>query len=107
MADEEINNQEKAPEATPQNNETLTSLQGFSDVMLNCRVLLGKVKMPSSSFLKLTRGSIVELAKKKTDPLDVTVNKLKVAEAEILLQNDTIAVEIVSVYKKPKIAVLP
>ncbi len=103
MAEQETNNQETPKEATTQNTDVLASLQGFSDVVLNCRVLLGRVKMPSSSFLKLTRGSIVELAKKKTDTLDITVNGLKVAEGEIVLRDDIIATEVTSVYKKPRI----
>ncbi len=87
-----------------QDEENLTSkLQGFSDLMLNCKVLLGKIRMPVAQFLKLSRGSIIELPMRKTDPVSVLVNNKKVADADIVIKGDNISVEVIKSYKKPKV----
>ncbi len=107
MAEQEQNTENQNTQNTEEANQTQENLgqqlQGFSDLVLNCRALLGKIKMPVSQFVKLTRGSIVELPKKKTDLLDININNIKVAEGEIVIREDKIAIEIAKVYKKPKI----
>ncbi len=101
-ANTENNQQQTESAASPQ--EVLSNLQGFGDINLRMKVVLGSIKMPIAHYLKITRGSIVELNKSKNDNLDIIVNDHKVAEAEILLSADTIkiAVEVVKVHKPKK-----
>lgn len=98
------NQQETAVEATPA--DILSSLKGFGDIKLNLKVLLGSIKMPIGQYLKITRGSIVELGKSRTESLNILVNGTKVAEGEVLLSKDIesnrIGIEISKVFKPKK-----
>jgi flagellar motor switch protein FliN/FliY len=98
------NQQETASTSTPA--EVLSSLKGFGDIDLNFKVLLGSIKMPIGQYLKITRGSIVELGKGRAEPLDVLVNGRKVAEGEVVLSKDMtaekIGIEITKVFKPKK-----
>jgi flagellar motor switch protein FliN/FliY len=88
----------------PSNEEILSSLRGFGDIDLRLKVLLGKIKMPIGQYLKITRGSIIELGKSRTEHLDVLVNERKIAEGEIVVtDNEKIGVEITKVHKTKKI----
>jgi len=59
--------------------------------------------MTIGQFLKISRGSILELDQKKDSNLNVLVNNYKVAEGEVLLDDeDMINVEIKNVYKHKK-----
>lgn len=96
------NQQETAAAMTPA--EVLSSLKGFGDIKLNMKILLGKIKMPIGHYLKITRGSIVELGTARAAPLDVIVNERKVAECEIVLSPDSekVGVEIKQLFKPKK-----
>ncbi len=101
----ENNQQENPVAATPE--EIISSLHGFGDIRLELKVLLGKIKMPIGQYLKITRGSIVELGKGRAEPLDVMVNGRKVAEGEVVLSKDPtisekVGIEIVSIFKPKK-----
>jgi flagellar motor switch protein FliN len=103
MAEENQNNQQQTAEAAPPV-DVLSSLNGFGDIKLRMKVLLGSIRMPIGHYLKITRGSIVELGKSRTELLDVMVNEQKVAEAEVLLSpdSDKIGIEVVNVIKPKK-----
>jgi flagellar motor switch protein FliN/FliY len=90
-------------ETTNQNSteETRKSLEGFGDVKLHLTAILGSVKMPIGQFLKLSRGAIIELEQHKSSNIILQVNKHNVAEGEIAIKNDKIAVNVLSV-TKPK-----
>lgn len=78
--------------------ELLESLSGFGHIKLHTKAILGTVRMPIGSFLKLTRGSIVALDKNKNADLDITISNKKVAEGQIKVANgDKISIEITSV----------
>jgi flagellar motor switch protein FliN len=101
----ENNQQETAPTLAPE--EVLSSLEGFGDVKLGLKIVLGKVKMPIGQYLKITRGSIVELGKSRTALLDIMVNNKKIAEGEIVLAqditvSDKVGIEVVNIFKPKK-----
>ena len=82
--------------------EMKESLLKFSDVELNLKVNLGSLKMPISQFLRITRGSIIELGKEKEDLVDVFVNDKKIADAEILVESDYVSIGIQNIYRTKK-----
>jgi len=99
------NQQETASPPTPA--EILSSLNGFGDIKLDVKILLGKIKMPIGHYLKITRGSIVELGKSRTEPLDILVNGKKVAEGEVVLEKDMaisekVGIEVVKIFRPKK-----
>ncbi|MDX1948892.1 MAG: FliM/FliN family flagellar motor switch protein [Rickettsiales bacterium] len=97
-------NNTENPQAENNSEENLAQkLKGFSDLMLNCQVLLGKIRIPVAQFLRLSRGSIIELPMKKADSVSVLVNNKKVADADIVIKGDNIAVEVIKAYKKPRV----
>jgi flagellar motor switch protein FliN len=80
------------------NTELLENLSGFGDIKLQTKAILGTVRMPIGSFLKLTRGSIVALDKNKYADLDITINDKKVAEGQIKVsEGDKVSIEITRV----------
>jgi len=100
MAEEEVkNNQQPEPSV-----DLLSSLQGFGDINVNLKVLLGKIKMPIGQYLKISRGSIVELGKPRTETMDILANGHKFAECEISLTDlsEKVAVEIIKTFKIKK-----
>jgi flagellar motor switch protein FliN/FliY len=70
------------------------SLQGFSDVKLNLTANLGQINMPISQFLRITRGSIIELGKSRDDDIDIFVNNKMIAHGEILVETENISIEV-------------
>jgi len=106
MSDENIeNNQEESVQTADNGLENIFAddILGFSDVSLNLRAKLGSSKMTIGQFLKITRGSILELDQHKESNLDVEINGYKIAEGEIILNDeDLIGVEIKETYKHKK-----
>jgi len=58
------------------------------DLPLDVSVELGKVKMPVNELLQLGRGSILELTKPVSDPLDIYINKKLIAKGEVVILDD-------------------
>ncbi len=96
------NQQQTVPAMSPE--EVISSLKGFGDIKVNVKVLLGKVHMPIGQYLKITRGSIVELGKGRNEPLEVFVNDHMVAQADVVLalDSDMVRVEVTEVHKPKK-----
>ena len=106
MAEEEKINQGKTEESQVESEDfdLREGLKGFDDISLKMKVVLGKTRMSVGSFLKLTRGSVLELETKLSDKLEVEVNGKKIADSDIAVQDeDIIAVEVNRVYKPEKL----
>jgi flagellar motor switch protein FliN len=107
MSEEEKPNNQQEIAAPLKPEEILSSLHGFGDIKLDVKVLLGKIKMPIGQYLKITRGSIVELGKSRTETLDILVNGKKIGEGEVLLEkdialSDKVGIEVVKIFKPRK-----
>ncbi len=104
MSEENKENNQQETAAPMQPAEILSSLQGFGDIKLNMKVLLGKIKMPIGQYLKITRGSIVELGKGRAESLDLIVDGNKIAECEVVLspESEKVGVEVTKLYKPKK-----
>lgn len=99
----ENNQQESAEGSKPSYNyDFKDDISAFGDVELECKAILGSARMSVGQFLKITRGSILELDKKLDEDLDILVNNYKIAEGGIQLHDDIIGIEIKRTYKRKK-----
>lgn len=64
------------------------------DIPLNLSVELGKVKMLVNDLLQLGQGSVIELAKSVSDPLDIYVNDKLIAKGEVVVMEDRFGIRV-------------
>ena len=57
--------------------------------------------MPIKEILELGEGSVVELARRVTEPLELLVNDTVVARGEIVAVDDTLAIRITALVRAP------
>ncbi|GGF58429.1 hypothetical protein GCM10011332_09980 [Terasakiella brassicae] len=70
------------------------SMDAVYDVEVSIRAVLGMAVMPMSQILKLGRGAVVELDRGVGDPIDVFSSDQKIAEGEVVVVEDKLAVSI-------------
>lgn len=70
------------------------------DVKVECYAVLGTATLPIAQLLKLGRGAVVELDRKVNDPVDLLVNRQRIAKAEVVVVEDHLAVTITEVLKR-------
>lgn len=70
------------------------SVEAVYDVEVSVRAVLGMAIMPMSQILKLGRGAVVELDRGVGDPIDVFSSDQKIAEGEVVVVEDKLAVSI-------------
>jgi flagellar motor switch protein FliN/FliY len=99
MNDETINNQENTEEILS-DEAVLASLKDFGDIKLNLKVLVGKVYMPIENFLKITRGTIIEMGKDKEESFDLIVNDKHIALCEVFTEGEKILAEVTKLNQK-------
>jgi flagellar motor switch protein FliN/FliY len=90
-------------------NETIGDAMGYSesmeavyDVEVSVRAVLGMAEMPMSQILKLGRGAVVELDRGVGDPIDVFSSDQKVAEGEVVVVEDKLAVSIQDIMRSKR-----
>ena len=66
----------------------------FQNTIIDCKVVLGKTRLPIESILKFNKGSVIELKTKIDDDLDIETGGLKIALGEILVDQQTIQIEV-------------
>ena len=81
-----------APAASP-----VGGLDLVMDVPLRVTVEAGGARMHVREVLQLTKGSVVELDRSSSEPVDVLVNGRVVARGELTVVDDHMAVRIVEV----------
>jgi len=72
------------------------------DVEINIRAVLGMSIMPMSQILKLGRGAVVELDRGVGDPIDIFSSDQKIAEGEIVVVEDKLAVSIGNIMRSKR-----
>ena len=70
------------------------NLDMLLDVNLRITVELGRTQMKFRDVLNLSSGSIVELAKQTSEPVDILVNGALLATGEVVVMDDHFAVRI-------------
>lgn len=74
-----------------------TSLDFILDLPLEISVELGRATMPVGDLLQLGQGSVLELNKLASEPLEVLVNHKLVARGEAVVINEKFGVRILDV----------
>ncbi|MCA9075309.1 MAG: flagellar motor switch protein FliN [Planctomycetaceae bacterium] len=86
------------PEMTnPTRHGTELPLDRFLDVSLQASVELGQVEMSIGEVLKLGEGAVVQLNREVTDPVDIFVQGIRLAQGEVVIVEDSYAVRITQV----------
>ncbi len=70
------------------------SLDRFLGVRVTISAELGRVTMSLGELLRLGEGSVVELNRAVTGPVDLVVNGVRVARGEVVVIDDCFAVQI-------------
>ncbi len=74
--------------------ESEHNIELLRDVTVNVTVELGRKEMCFGEVLTLGKGSLVELSKVADEPVDIYVNRSKVAEGEVVVVDDHFGVRI-------------
>ena len=82
-----------APTA-PRSNGSSNSLDLVHDVPLQISAVLGKTALTLRDVVTLQSGSVFELDKQSTDPIDLYVNNILIARGEVVVVDDKFAVKI-------------
>lgn len=77
------------------------SLGRFLDVTLQASVELGRAVLPIGDVLKLGPGSVVELDRELSDPVDVLVQGIRLARGEVVVVDNLYAVRITEIEAGP------
>jgi flagellar motor switch protein FliN/FliY len=80
--------------------ENSTAGMDILDVELPIAVSIGSTQLPLREILKLTTGSIVELDRLITDPVDILVNKCIIARGEVVVIEGNYGVRILQVVSR-------
>jgi flagellar motor switch protein FliN len=70
------------------------------DVELPVRVSFGRAQVPLKEVLKLTTGSIVELNRSVSEPVEIIVNNCVVARGEVVVVEGNFGVRIQEVVSR-------
>jgi flagellar motor switch protein FliN/FliY len=97
LLDEFIKNATREPEAAPERASTFDLL---FDVELPVSVSFGRAQVALKDVLKLTTGSIVELNRAISDPVEVIVNNCVIARGEVVVVEGNFGVRIQQVISR-------
>ena len=78
------------------------SVEAVYDVEIDVRAVLGMAIMPMSQILKLGRGAVVELDRGVGDPIDVFSADQKIADGEVVVVEDKLAVSIGNIMRSKR-----
>lgn len=67
------------------------------DVELDMSVILGETNVPLKKVLDITKGSIIELDNKTTEPIKLLANGTEVARGEVVIIEDNFGLRITDV----------
>lgn len=81
--------------ATPPGQEINLNL--ILDVSVTLALEVGRARMSVRDLLQLAPGTIVELDRLATEPLDVLVNGVRVARGEVVVVNDKFGIRLTDV----------
>lgn len=86
---------EEAPKALDEREDRNLNL--ILDIPLRVTVELGRTKMTVSDLLNLGQGTVVELQKFASSPLEVLVNDKLIARGEAVLVNEKFGVRLIDI----------
>ena len=75
------------------------NLDTVLDVPITLSLEVGRTQLSVGDLLRLSQGSVVELNRPASEPLDVMVNGTLVARGEIVMINDSFGIRLMEVIK--------
>lgn len=72
-------------------------LQRFYDVNVEVSVQLGRVTLPIGDLLRLNEGSVLELERSLSEPVDIVAQGVRLARGEVVVVEDRYAVRITEI----------
>lgn len=82
---------------TPTRVSTGKSLDHLYGVRLDAEAVLGRADLSMEDMLNLGIGSVVELDRLVSDPVDLIVQNVRVARGEVVVVNDQFAIRITEI----------
>ena len=79
------------------------NINNLLDVQLDVTVELGRRELDIQSILSLGEGSIVELDKLAGEPVDILVNRKKIAHGEVVVIDENFGVRITEILSAEEI----
>ncbi|MEM6616897.1 MAG: FliM/FliN family flagellar motor switch protein [Pseudomonadota bacterium] len=70
------------------------SVKPLADVYIDISVVLGTATMPVHQLLRMGRGAVIDLEALETAPVKVLANDQPIAEANVVLNEERICIEI-------------
>ncbi len=76
----------------------------IDSIDLDISVVLGRVKMPVHMLLKMGRGAVITLDATEKDEVEILANDHPIARGIVVVNGADIAVEVVSLVRRPTAA---
>ena len=73
------------------------------DIKLKVVVEIGRARIPIREILRFSQGSVVELSKLASEPMDVYVNNKLIARAEAVVVHEKFGVRLTEVLSKSEL----
>jgi len=89
-----------APDAVPVNSQSPSSIDLLLDVELPVSISFGRAQLPLKDVIKLTTGSIVELNRALSEPVEVIVNNCVIARGEVVVVEGNYGIRIKQVVSR-------
>ena len=86
-----------AHELLASSNEEMPAL-GTIDVEVTA--ILGQAHLKISNLLMIGRGAVIELQREVGAPIDIAVGGRKIGKADVIVQDESLAVELIKFYKE-------
>ena len=84
---------------TSDENKTATDLAPVFDVPVNISAVLGRASLSVAQLLQLGQGSVLELARKVGEAIDIYVNNRLVARGEVVIVDERLGVTMTEIIK--------
>ena len=82
---------------TPSRSSSGKSLDHLYNVKLDAEAVLGRAELSVEDMLNLGVGSVIELDRLISDPVDLVVQNVRVARGEVVVVNDQFAIRITEI----------
>ena len=82
----------------PPKHQTSGTYNLILDVELELSAILGETNLPLTEVLDLTKGSVIELENKTTEPVKLLANGHEVARGEVVIVEDNFGLRITDVH---------
>jgi len=103
VAERPVANQHEDPVANPLHEDLGTDAKNIGvllDIDMKVTVELGRTRMKVREILDLAPGSVVELGKPPSEPVDLMVNGVLTARGEVVVVDDHFAIRITKLLRR-------